>query len=114
MSNGGSGGTGTGSGDGPGGTGNGISAVDTRAFAEHLRRYISYPMSARSKGWEGKVSVSFRLGPDGLARDIRVVASSGFSVLDRSAVAAVRKASPFLPAPGREVALILPVSYCLR
>jgi protein TonB len=83
-------------------------------MVEHLRRFINYPTSARAKGWEGKVSVSFRLGPDGQARDIRVVVSSGFPVLDRSAVAAVRKASPFASPPSREVALILPVAYCLR
>jgi protein TonB len=94
--------------------GGGASAVDTRAFAEHLRRFISYPLRARIRGWEGNVSVSFRLAADGRAHDVRVVVSSGFLALDRSAVDAVRRASPFAPAPGRELALILPVTYCLR
>jgi protein TonB len=89
-------------------------ALDTQALVAQLRRYIAYPYRARTNGWEGKVSVSFRLGPDGEAREVRVVASSGFSELDRNAVAAVRKASPFSPPPSREVVLVLPVDYCLR
>jgi protein TonB len=80
----------------------------------HLRRYLDYPSKARANGWEGKVSVSFRLGPDGRARSIRVVASSGFPGLDRSAMAAVRKASPFPSPPSREVVLVLPLTYSLR
>jgi protein TonB len=89
-------------------------ALQERAIMEHLRRYLDYPSRARANGWEGKVAVFFRLGLDGRARDIRVAASSGFSVLDRSAMAAVRRASPFSPPPSREVALTLPVTYSLR
>jgi protein TonB len=79
-----------------------------------VRRHVEYPPRARTNGWQGKVGIFFRLGTDGQARDIRVAASSGIPLLDRSAVAAVRKSSPFTPPPRCEVALTLPVAYCLR
>jgi len=80
---------------------------------DRLRRSVSYPYRARQKGWEGKVVVAFRLTRDGQAQDVRVVTSSGYALLDDSALAAVQRAAPFSP-PLRDTELILPVVYALE
>lgn len=49
-----------------------------------------YPRAARLKGWEGLVLVDAEVGADGTVGDVRLKASSGHAVLDRSALAAVR------------------------
>ncbi|MBE0603248.1 MAG: energy transducer TonB, partial [Deltaproteobacteria bacterium] len=72
----------------------------------------SYPAVARKMGWEGSVVVAFVILPDGAVRDVRVVHGSGFSVLDRNAVEAVRSASPF-PHPPAEAEVLTPVVYRL-
>jgi protein TonB len=77
-----------------------------------IQRGVSYPALARRMGWEGRVIVAFRILSNGSVRDIRVVEGSGHAVLDRSAVEAVRSASPFppLPAPAE---VVTPVVYKL-
>lgn len=79
---------------------------------EAIQREISYPVVARRMGWEGRVVVAFVILPDGGVRDVRVVRGSGFPVLDRSAVEAVRSASPF-PHPPAETEVLAPVVYRL-
>lgn len=49
-----------------------------------------YPRAARLKGYEGLVLVDAEVGVDGRVGDVRLKASSGYTVLDRSALAAVR------------------------
>lgn len=78
-----------------------------------IQKNIAYPHIARKKGLEGKVVVSFIVCADGEAQDITITESSGFEILDRSAVEAVRKASPF-PKPPVKAALIIPVVYKLN
>jgi len=78
-----------------------------------IQKNIAYPHMARKRGLEGKVVVSFIVCADGEAQDITITESSGFEILDRSAVEAVRKASPF-PKPPVKAALIIPVAYKLN
>lgn len=78
-----------------------------------IQKNIAYPHMARKRGLEGKVVVSFTVCADGEAQDITITESSGFEILDRSAVEAVRKASPF-PKPPVKAALIIPVVYKLN
>ncbi|MGE5247856.1 MAG: energy transducer TonB, partial [Verrucomicrobiota bacterium] len=77
-----------------------------------IQQGVSYPAVARRMGWEGRVIVAFRILQDGTVRDIRVVEGSGHAVLDRSAVEAVRSASPF-PQPPAEAEIVTPVVYKL-
>ena len=78
-----------------------------------IQKNISYPRMARKMGLEGKVVVSFIVCADGEAQDITITESSGFEILDRSAVEVVRKASPF-PKPPVKAALMIPVVYKLN
>lgn len=71
-----------------------------------------YPKIAVRMEWEGKVEVSFIILSDGGVKGIKVVKSSGREILDKSAMEAVKLASPF-PRPSATVELKAPVSYKL-
>jgi protein TonB len=91
----------------------GLADADYSRITDHLRRYVSYPYRARQQGWQGRVLVAVCLKPDGSLEKADVVASSGHSLLDESALQAIRRAAPF-PAFGREIRKDIPVNYNLR
>jgi len=64
-------------------------------FTTALPRYRdnarpAYPLSARLRGYEGVVLLSVRVSVDGRVGDLNVKRSSGYDILDRSALEAVR------------------------
>jgi protein TonB len=78
-----------------------------------IQENIAYPETARREGWTGKVTVSFVIAHNGSVRDIEVVRSSSFSCLDKNAVEAVERSSPF-PHPPAEARIIIPILYTLH
>jgi TonB family protein len=78
-----------------------------------IMRNLSYPQVARKMGWTGKVKISFIVCSDGHAKDIKIAEGSGIEMLDKNAVEAVKKASPF-PRPPLEAHLIIPIVYKLN
>ncbi len=64
---------------------------------ESCRRYPSW---AKKQGLEGTVYLAFVVLSSGAAKDIKIVQSSGFSILDKEAVSTVKRANPFPPIPG--------------
>ncbi len=83
---------------------------------DQLSRYLVYPLRARRRGWEGEVLLSLRLDAHGQLHDIQLLRSSGYAVLDRSALQALSRLDRLhLPtgAPRRSVDLQLPVVYRL-
>ncbi|MDQ6971481.1 MAG: TonB family protein [Mariprofundaceae bacterium] len=60
-----------------------------------LERFKHYPSSARRRGIEGAVDVSFRLNGNGRAEDMQLMSGSGYSILDDAALSTVRRAEPF-------------------
>ncbi|MDX8402806.1 MAG: energy transducer TonB [Mariprofundaceae bacterium] len=60
-----------------------------------------YPASARRRGIEGDVELGFALNRDGYARDAKILAGSGYAMLDQAALETVKRAEPF-PADGGE------------
>lgn len=89
-------------------------------LAESLWRRVAelkrYPSSARLNGWEGKVVLRVVIRADGHLAEVRIQKSSGYDVLDRAALEAIRLACPLhmkheLNAP--EVAMNLPIVYSL-
>jgi len=50
-----------------------------------------YPRSARRRGYEGSVILEVKVLRDGSVGDLRVLTSSGYSVLDKAAVKSVNK-----------------------
>jgi periplasmic protein TonB len=84
-----------------------------------LQRYFdhSYPPIAQRRGWEGTVSLGVTIRSDGTLDDVRVLRSSGYDMLDRSAVTTMKRierlaeAGPLLN--GRPIELSLPIVYRL-
>ncbi|MEW6571581.1 MAG: energy transducer TonB [Nitrospirota bacterium] len=78
-----------------------------------IQKKVTYPRLARQMGWEGKVTVSFIVSIIGSAKDVKVVRGSGVNILDKSAMEAVKNASPF-PEPPVEAQIIIPITYKLN
>jgi protein TonB len=80
--------------------------------AAHLMRHKRYPDDARSRGDQGRATVSFALDGGGRVTRVSLVRGTGSSSLDQEATAMVRRASPF-PAPpdGRAQSFTVPVNF---
>ena len=79
-----------------------------------VREHLEYPYLARRMGWEGEVLLFFRLNPTGEVEELKVLKSSGFEVLDKSAVNAVKRASKHFPRPKQIVLIKLPIQFKLE
>ena len=72
------------------------SSLERPQFSEALPsdliffRQPRYPQLARQRGWEGVVVVRFFVSREGLTQSHQILHSSGYPVLDRSAVQAIR------------------------
>ncbi|MDD2580441.1 MAG: energy transducer TonB [Desulfuromonadaceae bacterium] len=73
-------------------------------------KQLVYPSMARRMNWGGRVVVTFTIAEDGGVHGIQVVESSGYSVLDKSALEAVRSAAPF-PKPQVRSEIAVPVNF---
>jgi TonB family protein len=125
-------GSGSGPGSGDGSPGAGGSGKGTGISNKYLRahgggngaqpRYAqnpkpAYPREAREKGYEGEVILRVEVLPNGRVGQIEVKNSSGYELLDRSALAAVRQWK-FVPAKNGETPIPLwvniPVKFQLQ
>jgi protein TonB len=59
---------------------------EMEAVSQKLSEYVFYPEQARQLGLEGTVTLFVELADDGRVEDIRVIASSGYPMLDNAAV----------------------------
>lgn len=88
-----------------------------RSLSALLARQQNYPRLAALRGWEGEVQVRVTIARKGNVVATQVVRSSGFEVLDQSAIQLVSGAGP-LPRPpealqNRELQIIVPVLFKL-
>jgi len=94
-----------------------LSTYQSRLVA-HLRRFRAYPSAARNKRIEGVARVSITIERSGRVTAASLVGSAGHSVLDRAAIAMVRRASPFPPIPaglGRsQITIRAPIRFDIR
>ena len=56
-----------------------------------LTHFIEYPKRARRRGWEGEVFLAFNVSQRGTINNIHITRSSGYSLLDESAMRAMQK-----------------------
>jgi len=84
-------------------------------IAAHLRRYRKYPDAARRKRITGTAIVSFTIDRRGRLIGASLAKRTGHAILDREALAMVRRASPFPAIPSglgkSRVTLRVPVRY---
>lgn len=101
------------------------SAVDTETARAQIRallltdlaRHFKYPPLARRQNWEGTVMLALTIKADGALSHVHVTRSSGYEVLDRSAVHTLQEAGQLTDAHawlgGHSLELLLPVVYRL-
>ncbi|MFC1642177.1 energy transducer TonB [Myxococcota bacterium] len=77
-----------------------------------IQRHVVYPRLGRRMGWQGRVLLGFDVRPDGGVDRVRVLKSSGYSALDRSALTAIARAAP-LPESDRRLRIELPIVFAL-
>ena len=99
--------------------GSGTDTSEMAAYRSAIRREIErhkrYPTRAKMMRKQGKVSVSFNVGPDGSLSGARVTQSSGDESLDNAALEAVNSARPVGTRPsGFPSGLNVPISFTLQ
>jgi len=108
-------GTGTGRGGQRGGFGRGRIGAASPRYGENPKP--PYPQEARNKGHQGKVLLKVEVLPDGLVGEIEVKESSGYKMLDQSALETVKKWR-FIPASKGGTAIHcwvhIPINFQLR
>lgn len=62
---------------------------------DSIENVKTYPPLARKRGIEGTVYISFRISSQGEPQDLKILKSSGSSILDTATLDIVRKAAPF-------------------
>ena len=81
-------------------------------------RYKRYPAQAMEKGWQGRVEIRLTVGANGVLQTAVIKTSSGYQLLDDTALDMIRKARPLTPLPqglrGREFVVDVPVIFDLR
>jgi TonB family protein len=82
-----------------------------------LSRHLVYPPLARSRGWEGTVLLGLRVESNGHLERIHIEHSSGYAVLDNSALNSLNRLGQLAEASawlnGRGLDMQLPVIYRL-
>ncbi len=82
------------------------------------RRYRRYPAQAMEKGWQGKVEIRLAIGANGMTQSYVIKTSSGFQLLDETALDMVKKGRPWVQVPpslrGREFVVDVPVIFDLK
>lgn len=78
------------------GAGDGRQSQDTDFQVDHLPVKIyapnpEYPLQARRNNWEGVAVLKILIETDGFVRKVTVLQSSGYELLDRAAVKAVKR-----------------------
>jgi protein TonB len=84
------------------------------AISNIVQRRINYPPIARRMGWEGRVLIGFVLEPNGDIRDLKVLKSCGYEVLDKEALDAIRRSYKDFPKPPVSVVVKLPINFRLE
>jgi protein TonB len=97
----------SGGGDAPAGPGRN----PRNAFIDRLQSKQFYPPRARERGIEGKVSLRVSLDSQGRSKSVRIIESSGSSILDQAALDLVGDALPF--EPGGNVTMDISIGYKL-
>jgi protein TonB len=89
-----------------------------RKLFSHIAKYKTYPQAARRARATGESLLAFNLSRNGTVSQIRILTSSGSTLLDETAVSVLKRASPMPPLPaelrGESLALTLPMKFSLH
>ncbi len=83
----------------------GTQSLKYASYLEHIKNKIenvwAYPTEAARTGQQGTLLILFTINKNGDLIRLKLVRSSGYPLLDRAALQAIRDASPFPPLPKR-------------
>lgn len=88
------------------------------ALVSRLERFKRYPPQAQARGEQGVAQLAFSIDRSGSVHNVRIVRSSGSSLLDEATLELLKRAAP-LPAPppeiaGAQIAIQVPIRYNMR
>jgi protein TonB len=94
-----------------------VSERVSAALQNQLAERFEYPWLARKRGWQGLVTLSLHIDESGGVSQWRIARTSGYNLLDRSALEAARHIDRLQQADrllgGKSLNLSLPVRYQL-
>lgn len=83
-----------------------------------LQEHLVYPALARRRGWQGTVTINLTVKESGDLQHVRLGKSSGYSLLDNSALSALQKVGRLTELKtflnGKTIPIELPVKYILQ
>ncbi|MDP2905529.1 MAG: TonB family protein [Candidatus Omnitrophota bacterium] len=71
----------------------------THLVQERISNAIYYPRQAENTGWEGNLKLALLLNAGGDLKEIRLLQSSGYRILDDAAIDVAQKQAPYPPFP---------------
>ncbi len=72
-----------------------LSAEIFEIIRDFIEKAKTYPVIARKRGIEGTVYISFKINPQGKPQELKILKSSGSSILDTATKDIVKRAAPF-------------------
>lgn len=81
---------------------------------EAIQKAQIYTLIAQKKRMSGVVKVEFMWMNDKTLADLKIIQSSGYTLLDKSALESIRKASLNFPSYERNLKITLPISYEIK
>ncbi|EEA8807035.1 energy transducer TonB [Campylobacter upsaliensis] len=88
--------------------------VALNKIQEAIQKAQIYPPIAQKKRMSGVVKVEFMWMSDKTLADLKIIQSSGYTLLDKSALESIRKASLNFPSYERNLKITLPISYEIK
>lgn len=86
-----------------------------RAVQAKIIKATYYPRQAKDAGWEGNVKLSLNITSNGDLKDITISQSSGYKILDDTALEVARNQAPYPPFPpqidSQELWVEVPIVY---
>lgn len=92
----------------------GATAAYSRKLNGHIQRYKRYPAEAARQRQKGAVRIAVTIDRSGRLSAARLAGASGYSALDREALATARRASPYPRPPDGVGGRTLTLNFTLR
>ena len=86
-----------------------------RAVQIKIINSVYYPQDAKEFSWEGTVRLSLLITSDGRLKEAKISESSGYDLLDKAALDAVKEQAPYFPFPDQveleKLRIEVPITY---